>query len=135
MENRTMPPCTIIPVLGYTDVAKAIDWLCSSFGFIERWRVGNHRAQLSFEGGTIVVTGQDSQNKNRQSLLVRVKDIDQHYERAKQHSVQILQPPADFPYGERQYTAADINGHTWTFSQSVKDLAPEDWGGISGKQD
>jgi uncharacterized glyoxalase superfamily protein PhnB len=130
-----MPRSTIIPVLEYEHVPKAIDWLCKSFQFTERWRVGEHRAQLSFEGGTIVVTGQHTSIKNTQTLLVRTSDIESHYENARKQGVHILQPPADFPYGERQYTAEDLNGHIWTFSQSIKDLAPEDWGGISHKLD
>lgn len=36
----------LIPVLAYRDVGEAIDWLTASFGFGERWRVGDHRAQL-----------------------------------------------------------------------------------------
>jgi hypothetical protein len=32
-------------------------------------------------------------------------------------------------YGERQYNALDLVGHSWTFSQSVNDVGPEEWGG------
>jgi len=124
-----MPDCTIIPVMTYDSVPEAIDWLCKCFGFTERWRVGEHRAQISFEGGTIVVT-KGEQSKN-QSLLVRVKHLDQHFTHSRLMGVPILQMPADFPYGERQYTAEDLNGYQWTFSQSIKDVAPEDWGGTS----
>jgi uncharacterized glyoxalase superfamily protein PhnB len=50
-----MPPCTVIPELVYEDVGEAIDWLCDRFGFTERWRAGNHRAQLAVGDGAIVV--------------------------------------------------------------------------------
>jgi uncharacterized glyoxalase superfamily protein PhnB len=33
-------------------------------------------------------------------------------------------------YGERQYSAEDPWGHRWTFSQTVADVDPRDWGGI-----
>ena len=133
--NRSMPPCTVIPVLEYDDVEKAIDWLCHTFGFAERWRIGNHRAQLIFEGGAIVVTGRPAAAAppSGHSLLVRVKDADAHYAHAGKQGAHILQSPADHPYGERQYTAEDPGGHRWTFSQSIADLAPEDWGGTPGK--
>jgi predicted enzyme related to lactoylglutathione lyase len=36
VENRTMPPCTVIPELVYDDVPAAIDWLSEMFGLIER---------------------------------------------------------------------------------------------------
>lgn len=29
--NRSMPSSTVIPVLIYPDVAKAVDWLCDAF--------------------------------------------------------------------------------------------------------
>jgi hypothetical protein len=37
-------------------------------------------------------------------------------------------PPADTSFGKRQYTVEDPGGHRWTFSQSIADVAPEDWG-------
>ena len=41
----------------------------------------------------------------------------------------ILMEPTDFDYGERQYEAEDLAGHRWTFSETLADVAPEDWGG------
>ena len=38
--------------------------------------------------------------------------------------------PADYPYGERQYTVEDLGGHRWTFSQTIADVDPKTWGGI-----
>ena len=135
MINRTMPSCTIIPVLAYTDVSKTITWLCEVFGFRLRWQAGNHRAQLAYGDGVIAITGantEESSTVQRYSLLVRVEDVMAHYQHAKSHGATIVATPEDFPYGERQYTAVDIDGYVWTFSQSITDLAPEDWGGKSG---
>ncbi len=130
--NRSMPDCTIIPVLVYEDVDAAIAWLCQTFGFTERWRVGNHRAQLAFGNGGIALSGQTAaRNEDRHSIMVRVMDVNSHYERVKQQGANILGAPADFPYGERQYSVTDLEGHHWTFSQSIADVAPEDWGGVT----
>ena len=38
----------MIPELAYPDVRAAVDWLVRAFGFVERLRIGNHRAQLTF---------------------------------------------------------------------------------------
>ena len=65
--------------------------------------------------------------------MVRVDDVDRHHERAKQRGARIARPPADYPYGERQYTAEDFAGRRWTVSQSIADVAPEEWGGMSGR--
>jgi hypothetical protein len=51
-----MPASTVIPVLAYNDVAAAVDWLCLTFGFRERWRAGSHRAQLAVGDGAVAVT-------------------------------------------------------------------------------
>jgi uncharacterized glyoxalase superfamily protein PhnB len=65
------------------------------------------------------------------SIVIRVEDVDSHYARARQGGARILRPPEDFPYGERAYSAEDLEGHRWTFTQSIADVAPEDWGGVS----
>ncbi|HEX9837809.1 MAG TPA: VOC family protein [Anaerolineales bacterium] len=127
--NRSMPPNVVIPELPYPDVREAVEWLCRSFGLVERLRIGNHRAQLSFRQGSVIVTGQGG-NPRAAALLVRMNDIDNHYERAKQAGARIISPPADYPYGERQYTAEDPGGHRWTFSQTIADIDPLTWGCI-----
>jgi uncharacterized glyoxalase superfamily protein PhnB len=63
--------------------------------------------------------------------MVKVDDVDAHHERARQHGAVTLSSPTDYPYGERQYSAEDLAGHRWTFTQAIADLAPEDWGGTS----
>jgi uncharacterized glyoxalase superfamily protein PhnB len=132
LANRSMPRCTVIPELAYPDVGEAADWLCDAFGFTVRLRIANHRAQLNVGDGAIVVTQKrDSRDdiEIAHSMMVRVEDAHSHHERAKQRGARILGPPTDYPYGERQYTAQDPGGHYWTFSQSIADVAPEDWGG------
>jgi uncharacterized glyoxalase superfamily protein PhnB len=130
LTNRSMPSSAVIPVLAYEDVEQAVEWLCETFGFTERWRAGSHRAQLAVGDAGIAVTDGGS-GRGGANVMVRVEDVDAHYGRASAHCARISGPPADHPYGERQYTAVDLGGHTWTFSQSIVDVAPEDWGGTS----
>jgi predicted enzyme related to lactoylglutathione lyase len=134
VESRTMPSASIIPELVYDDVLEALNWLCDKFGFVERWRVGEHRAQLSYGNGTIAITEPRTSRvlPGPVSIMVRVDDARAHCHRARERGVRILREPEDHKYGERQYTALDLGGHRWTFSQSIADLAPEDWGGASG---
>jgi uncharacterized glyoxalase superfamily protein PhnB len=133
--NRSMPPGVIIPELAYPDVAQAAEWLCRSFGFSQRLLIGNHRAQLTIGAGCIVVTELSAesrlstQDRLTHALMVRVADVDGHYQRAKQACVRIIAAPADYPFGERQYTAEDFAGHRWTFSQTIADVDPKSWGG------
>jgi PhnB protein len=134
IDSRTMPSCTIIPELVYDDVPEAMRWLCDVFGFTERWHAGDHRAQLTFGDGTIAITEPRTSRvlPGPVSLLVRVDDADAHCRRTRERGATVLAEPQDFRYGERQYTAADLGGHHWCFTQSIADVAPEEWGGTSG---
>ena len=81
-----MPPSTAIPVVAYPDVGEAVDWLCETFGFTERWRAGNHRAQLAVGDGAVVVTerGDDQAPSSADhSVMVRVDDVSAHHKRAR----------------------------------------------------
>lgn|SRR5215207_5679103 len=129
-RNRSMPSAVIIPELPYPDVRAAVDWLCRTFGFVERLRIGAHRAQLSFGAGSLVVTQRSEESNASFSVMVRVDEIDNHYEHVKQSGARIIDPPTDYPYGERQYTVEDPGGHRWTFSETIADIDPKSWGGI-----
>jgi uncharacterized glyoxalase superfamily protein PhnB len=62
-------------------------------------------------------------------LKVRVVDVQAQVERARAHGARVLQEPEDPPYGERECTVADLAGHRWQFTQTMRDVAPEEWGG------
>ncbi len=129
MLNRSMPPGAVVPVLSYGDVAKAIEWLCGAFGFTERLRTPAqpdgtiHHAQLAIGEGAAILTGGGGAG-----VVVHVEDVDAHFERAWKFGAKIVRAPSTAEFGERQYTAEDVEGRSWTFSQSVADVAPEDWG-------
>ncbi|MEP7042356.1 MAG: VOC family protein [Dokdonella sp.] len=131
--NRSMPSSSIVPVLGYRDVRAAAEWLCRAFGFNERLRIGEHRAQLVLDDAAIVASalpaGAASTTDSNHSMMMRVADVDRHHEHARRCGARIVVAPADHPYGERQYSAQDIGGHLWTFSQTIADVDPADWGG------
>ncbi len=118
-------------MLGYADVIEAAEWLCRAFGFRERLRIGGHRVQLTHGNGAVVVTSGNNTTAqgSSHSLLVQVDDADAHHRRAVAAGAVEIHPPADYPYGERQSTVDDIGGHRWTFSQSIADVDPTDWGG------
>jgi uncharacterized glyoxalase superfamily protein PhnB len=138
LHNRSIPNSAAIPVLIYPDVREAVGWLAQAFGFVERLEIGEgHRSQMNVgEGGAVIVgdvRGDRVPPRPREvthSVLVRVEDARGHCEHARACGAKILEEPSDHMYGERQYNAEDPWGHQWTFSQTLADVNPADWGGI-----
>jgi uncharacterized glyoxalase superfamily protein PhnB len=126
----------VIPELTYPDVRAAVAWLTEAFGFAERVKIGEgHRAQLSFGDGALIVSEVRGERRapladgSSHSVMVRVDDAAAHCEHARAAGATILDEPTDHMYGERQYNAVDFAGHRWTFTESIADRKPEDWGG------
>jgi uncharacterized glyoxalase superfamily protein PhnB len=137
-RNRSIPSASVIPVLVYPDVRAAVRFLEEAFGFAERVQIGeDHRAQLSYGDGGLIVG--DVRHDRRppgdgpetHSVMVRVDDARAHCEHARARGARILMEPTDFEYGERQYAAEDPAGHRWTFSETLRDVEPEEWGGTT----
>jgi len=61
-------------------------------------------------------------------MKVRVDNVETWYERARAHGARVLEPLADREYGERECTVEDLAGHRWQFSETVRDVAPEEYG-------
>ena len=134
--NRSVPRAGVVPVLAYPDVNEAAEWLCGAFGFRVRLRVGEHRVQLHAGDGAVIVREMRAGEAataggTGHSVMVLVEDVDAHCGRARAYGARITQEPTTHPFGERQYNVEDLAGHAWTFSQSVADVAPEDWGGTA----
>src|SRR6266487_5480067 len=135
--NRSIPDTTVIPELAYNDVVTAAKWLCDTFGFQKRLQIGSHRIQLLVGTGAIVVTERAPSLRQvdfAHSVLVRVENVDQHCTTAMAAGARIIRQPQSYPFGEKQYTVEDFEGHIWTFSQTIDDIDPASWGGILHRQ-
>ena len=132
LTNRSIPRSTVIPVIPYPDLGEAVTWLCDVFGFSVRVRIGDHRVQLNVGDGAVVAREGGKDAGKAVSIMVRVEDVKAHCQRAKKHGARIVHELEDYPYGERQYAVEDLAGYRWTFSQSIADVAPEEWGGETG---
>jgi uncharacterized glyoxalase superfamily protein PhnB len=105
------------PFMRFADAERALEWLSQAFGFEEhvvyRGDDGTlHHAELSLGPG-IVMLGQG--DPSSQGVYVGVEDADAHYERAKAAGAEITREIEDTPYGSREYTALDPEGHVWSF--------------------
>ena len=127
------------PVLIYPDVRAAVAWLESAFGFEERVRVGEaHRAQLRVgaDGAVIVADVRRDQVAPSagivsQIIKVRVPDVDAAFARARDFGARVVDEPTTHEYGERSCMVEDLGGHRWELTQTVRDVEPEEWGGVT----
>lgn len=128
----------IIPYLFYRDVPAALDWLGRAFGFRETMRhpaASGMHAEMSLDGRRIMM-GQGAGDARlrppgadgtaSQGVFVYVADVAAHCARARAAGARIEQDLADHGYG-LTYTARDLDGHPWYFTQSPAD-APADAG-------
>ena len=137
LKNRSVPVDTVLPHVTYKDLARAIDWLTSIFGFVEHYRYGDplQGAQLQLENAFIMVNsarpGQSSPaqlHSSTQSLTIFVEDVESHYAHARAAGANIVEDLHETEYGELQYGAEDVEGHHWLFSRHARDVSPEAWG-------
>jgi uncharacterized glyoxalase superfamily protein PhnB len=140
LTNRSAPPVTVTPVLVYPDVREAVAWLEAAFGFEERVRIGDsHRAQLRVgSDGAVVVTDEGGADRKAPTgdgithiLKVRVSDVDAAFAHAQEHGAHVVEQLTTYEYGERSGVLEDVGGHRWELTQTVRDVEPEEWGGVT----
>ena len=130
---------TVTPVLVYPDVRAAVAWLEAAFGFEERVRIGDaHRAQMrvGVDGAIVVVDvgGQRAApdgDRTAHLIKVRLPDVDSAFTRACEHGARVVEVLTTWEYGERSGVVEDIGGHRWELTQTVRDVEPEEWGGMT----
>ena len=121
---------SIVPCLSYQDAPAAIAWLGKAFGFTETMVVPGPddtvaHAQLSFGSGMVMLGSKRDDalalgspcdlGGVTQSIYVVVDDADAHYARALLNGAEIVRELEDTPYGSRDYSARDPEGHLWHF--------------------
>jgi uncharacterized glyoxalase superfamily protein PhnB len=136
VRNTAVPTDAVLPHLYYRDADAAAVWLGTAFGFREVYRVPEsdgriHIAQLLLGSAYVMIRYERNKELSpitaggsTQSLMVIVDDVDAHYARAVAAGVEILAEPTEMEYGEREYTALDLDGHRWTFAQHIADVDP-----------
>ena len=119
----------VIPLLAYSDIQAAHDFLVDVFGFesveVERLDDGTvvHGEVLAgttriwlHEVGDGGLSAASTLPSASGGTVVLVEDVDEHHEHARESGANIESAPSDQPYGYREYTVRDLDGHLWWFS-------------------
>jgi uncharacterized glyoxalase superfamily protein PhnB len=132
----------VTPYLLYEDCEAALDFLARAFGFEEVLRYTgeggyvNHAEMKVGPAGRIYMgdPGGDFEGPKRLGratvgIYVEVDDdVDARCDRAREAGAAIVEEPTDQEYGERRFTAEDLEGHVWYFARQIAKVAPEEWG-------
>jgi uncharacterized glyoxalase superfamily protein PhnB len=123
----------IIPTLRYSDVPRAIDWLCEAFGFAKHLVVDDEDGGVVYAeltiGGSMIMVGpaegsafdglmkQPAQigGVETQICYLYVADAEAHRSRAVAAGAEILLDIDAEGYTGRGYSCRDPEGHIWNF--------------------
>lgn len=149
MQPTTPPPSgwpRFASAAVYRDAAKAIDWLCSAFGFEVRLKVDGPNGRVEHcelvYGDGLIMIAQETPDAPRawkrslrspqslggattQSLMFYVDDVDSHCAHARSHGATVIEDLNTQDYGkdywsDRSYGALDLEGHVWWISQRLR---------------
>ncbi len=121
----------LFPTLRYRDPARAVTWLQDVLGFTQHFVAEDGgrivHAQLR-RGQSLIFLGPDhaddpygmhsplALNGTNQCVCVAMsEDVDAHCSRARAGGAEIVTEPYDTPYGSREYSCRDFEGHIWCF--------------------
>ncbi|MDR6144562.1 putative glyoxalase superfamily protein PhnB [Sphingomonas sp. SORGH_AS870] len=126
----------IIPCLRYEDAPRAIEFLCTAFGFVRQAVFADpddptiiHHAQLVWQDRMVMVSSAlftphavaaGSKTPTQaggvtMDLYLVVADVDAHADQARAAGATIIAEPEDKPHGGRGYAVRDPEGHVWSF--------------------
>jgi uncharacterized glyoxalase superfamily protein PhnB len=120
----------LIPILRYRDPLMAIEWLGETLGFIRHFVAEEGgcivHAQMRL-GDALLMLGPDHSDDRygmhsplaltgtSQCVYIALDDdVDDAYDKAKMAGAEIVTEPYDTPYGSREFTCRDPEGHIWS---------------------
>ena len=85
-------------------------------------------AEMALHDGVVMMGSPGGEFRNPKnlgqathSLYVYIDDLEAHCKRAREAGAEIIEEPADQPYGDRRYGARDPEGHLWYFASRLAD--------------
>lgn len=132
MQNPPPGYTRVCPYLLYEDAASAVDYLTTTFGFVQRRAqvggAGRAHIELLLGADGLVMLGQAGESFKSParldaypSVLVHlyVDDVDVLHERARAAGADVTELETA-PVGDRRFTATDPEGQVWVFAQRVR---------------
>ncbi len=136
LEDMTMLDTNInrrISILVYADMEAAHDYLIRVFGLgpgeVTRdpdgnavhaeIQAGDGEFWLHMESAEFQLASPKTLGGSSSTMAVIVDDVDAHHANAVEQGADICYGPVDQPYGYREYSAVDPEGHLWSFMKPL----------------
>ena len=130
-----MSGSSLVPAIRVPDMAAAIEFYRDQLGFrVERGGPEDGNVALSFGDARIMLdrvpTDYYSASYNEAiakrmgasaptALYIESPDLDAHHERLEKRGIEIVDPIADRPWGQREFTVADPHGNWLSFWRAL----------------
>jgi PhnB protein len=131
MNNPPEGYARVCPYLLYEDAARAVEYLTTTFGFVQRLAqtgaAGRMHTELVLGEDGLVMLGQAGESFKSPkrldvypSVLIHfyIDDVDALHERASAAGADVTDLEMA-PVGDRRFTATDPEGQVWVFAQRV----------------
>jgi PhnB protein len=131
MQNPPEGYTRVCPYLLYEDAAAAVEYLRTTFGFVQRLEhtgaAGRPHRELILGEDGLVMVGQAGESFRSPkaldaypSVLVHfyVDDVEALHERATAAGANVTELETA-PVGDRRFTATDPEGQVWVFAQRI----------------
>jgi PhnB protein len=132
MENPPEGYTRVCPYLLYEDASGAVEYLTTTFGFVQRLAqtgaAGRTHTELVLGEEGLVMLGQAGESFESPKRLdayppvlihFYVDDVDALHERARASGADVTDLEMA-PVGDRRFTATDPEGQVWVFAQRVE---------------
>jgi DNA-binding transcriptional MerR regulator len=136
LEDMNMLESTVerrIAILVYEDIEAALDYLVRVFGFgpgelmrdsdgqvvHAEIQAGDGEFWLHMESEPFGLKTPKHLGGASGTMAIIVGDVDAHHRHAAEHGATIRYQPIDQPYGYREYSAVDPEGHLWSFMKPI----------------
>jgi PhnB protein len=132
MQNPPPGYTRVCPYLLYEDAAAAVEYLKTTFGFVQRLTTtgaaGRPHTELLLGGDALVMLGQAGESFRSPARLdaypsvlihLYVDDVDALHARARAAGADLPELETS-PAGDRRFTATDPEGQVWVFAQRVE---------------
>lgn len=121
MENRF---ARAVPQLPVHDVKKTQEYYRDVLGFHIDWTWGeNDYGSVSRDATALYLSNVGDCEISRACLIINVREVDNLHAEWKAKGAKILEGPADKPWGLREFTLQDINGHCFRISKPLEQKA------------